>query len=89
MAITKILRGVTKAAKKVPNIKKPTPTPKEKPTFQSEVRALKGKAMTDAARKAEARRIAKKYNKSVDAVLRPKAPLKALQNRAKKKNKPR
>ena len=39
------------------------------------------------------KRIAKKYNKSVDAVLRPKAMKKAvltaLQNRAKKKNKPR
>ena len=88
MAATKLLKVLVQKAKRTPN-KKPTPTPKEKSTFQSEVRALKGKAMTDAARKAEARRIAKKYNKSVDAVLRPKAPLKALQNRAKKKNKPR
>jgi len=92
MSATKLLKVLVQKAKRTPN-KKPTPTPKEKPTFQSEVRALKGKAMTDAARKAEAKRIAKKYNKSVDAVLRPKAMKKAvltaLQNRAKKKNKPR
>ena len=87
MVATKLLRALVKKAKKAPK-KKPDPKKfpkKPKPTFESEVRNLKGKAMSDAARQAEAKRIAKKYNKSVRAVLKPKAPLKAIQNRVNKK----
>jgi len=80
---TKFLKTIIKQA-----AKKATPKPKKaKPTFKSEVSALKAKAMTDAARKAEANKIAKKYGKSVDAVLRPKAALKAIKNRVQKNNK--
>jgi len=80
---TKFLKTIIKQA-----AKKATPKPKKaKPTFKSEVNALKAKAMTDAARKAEANKIAKKYGKSVDAVLRPKAALKAIKNRVQRNNK--
>tara|TARA_R100001440_G_scaffold71170_1_gene94031 strand:- start:234 stop:902 length:669 start_codon:yes stop_codon:yes gene_type:complete len=51
-------------------VKRPSsvkPKPKEKDTFASEMKALKGKAMTDAGRKAEAERIAKKYGKTPKA----------------------
>ena len=67
-----MLKQVAKAKK--PMLKKPKVEPKrKKPTFREEVEALKGKAMTDAARRAEANRIAKKYGKTRDEVLRPKA----------------
>ena len=88
MGATKLLKALVKKAKNTSVKKKPDPKKfpkKPKPTFESEVRNLKGKAMSDAARQAEAKRIAKKYNKSVRAVLKPKAPLKAVQNRVNKK----
>ena len=90
MAIAKIVKAASKVAA---NIKKKKPvTKKPALTFQSEVSALKAKAMTDAARLAEAKRIAKKYKKDINAVLKPKAVkkvgLKAIENRAKKRKNP-
>ena len=90
MAMAKIVKAASKVAG---NIKKKKPvTKKPTPTFQSEVRALKAKAMTDAARLAAAKRIAKKYKKDINAVMKPKAVkkagLKAIENRAKKRKKP-
>ena len=83
MAIAKILKQVAKAKK--PMLKKPKAEPKrKKPPFKEEVQALKGKAMTDAARRAEANRIAKKYGKTRYEVLRPKAAKKRVET---KKNK--
>jgi hypothetical protein len=66
MAATKLLRALVKKAKKAPKKKLDSKqlaklSKKPKPTYASEMKALKGKAMTDAARKAEAKRIAKKY----------------------------
>ena len=79
--IDKVIARNVKPGKTRRIVKKP------KPTFKSEVNALKAKAMTEAARKAEANKIAKKYGKSVDAVLRPKAELKAIKNRVQRNNK--
>jgi len=67
MGATKLLKALVKKAKNT-SVKKKLDSKqlaklskKPKPTYASEMKALKGKAMTDAARKAEAKRIAKKY----------------------------
>ena len=69
MAATKLLRALVKQAskakkaskKKIDSQQLAKLAKKRKPTYASEMKALKGKAMSDAARKAEAKRIAKKY----------------------------
>ena len=62
-----ILSGVRKAGKAAKKASKAvTAAKKDKPkTFESEMKELRGKAMTDARRQAEAIKIAKKYNKNI------------------------
>lgn len=63
-----ILSGVRRAAKAAKKAGKAATTAKtDKPkTFESEMKELRGKAMTDARRQAEAIKIAKKYNKNIN-----------------------
>ena len=70
MAATKLLKALVKQAsikakkaskKKIDSKQLAKLAKKRKPTYASEMKALKAKAMSDAARKAEAKRIAKKY----------------------------
>ena len=62
-----ILSGIRKAGKAAKKASKAaTAAKKDKPkTFESEMKELRGKAMTDARRQAEAIKIAKKYNKNI------------------------
>ena len=65
--LSKLAKTAAKSKNKVTNSKsksKATPKPKAE-TFESEIKALKNKAMTDSARQAEALRIAKKYGRPV------------------------
>jgi len=77
MAIGKAIGKIISKAKGKPKTKKPKmrrQAPKPEETFESEMRQLRGKAMTPERREAEASRIAKKYGKS--APTKKKAPAK-------------
>ena len=67
MAIGKIVGKLVGKATKKTKKPKAAPKPKAEETFESEMRALRSKAMTDSARKAETDRIAKKYKKAAPA----------------------
>ena len=67
MAIGKVVGKLIGKAKKPVKKAKPSPKPKVEETFESEMKALKRKAMTPAGREAEANRIAKKYGKAAPA----------------------
>jgi len=67
MAIGKVVGKLIGKATKKTKKPKAAPKPKAEETFESEMKALRSKAMTDAARKAETNKIAKKYGKAAPA----------------------